>query len=221
MKTLLIFGDSIIKGVTYNGKSYHLCREHDFDNLAAQGITVKNHAKMGATIDDGLAQLSGHLPACDAQTTVLLCFGGNDCDYAWDAVSAAPGDAHLPRTPSAHFIDAYCTAIRRAQAAGARVAMASLPPLDQKRYFAFLSKGRNTENLLQWLGDRDHLYRWQEYYNSMVMQLSRAFGCQLVDLRTEFLKSSDFSSLLGADGIHPSQAGHDLIHRSVQTALIL
>ena len=27
MKKLMIFGDSIIKGVTYNGQSYHLCQE--------------------------------------------------------------------------------------------------------------------------------------------------------------------------------------------------
>ena len=39
MKNLKIFGDSIIKGVTYNGQSYHLCQEHDFDTLRAQGVT--------------------------------------------------------------------------------------------------------------------------------------------------------------------------------------
>ena len=50
MKNLKIFGDSIIKGVTYNGQSYHLCQEHDFDTLRAQGVTVENNAKMGATI---------------------------------------------------------------------------------------------------------------------------------------------------------------------------
>ena len=41
MKNLKIFGDSIIKGVTYNGQSYHLCQEHDFDTLRAQGVTVE------------------------------------------------------------------------------------------------------------------------------------------------------------------------------------
>jgi len=51
MKKLMIFGDSIIKGVTYNGQSYHLCQDHDFDTIAAQGVTVENYARMGATID--------------------------------------------------------------------------------------------------------------------------------------------------------------------------
>ena len=57
MKKLMIFGDSIIKGVTYNGQSYHLCQDHDFDTIAAQGVTVENYARMGATIDAGLKQI--------------------------------------------------------------------------------------------------------------------------------------------------------------------
>ena len=137
----------------------------------------------------------------------------------WKAISADPDGEHLPHTPSERFIDGYCTAIRKARQAGARVAMTSLPPLEQSRYFSFITKGLSAENILRWLGDTDHLYRWQEYYNDMVTQLSRAFGCRLVDLRAEFLKSRVFPSLIGADGIHPTQAGHDLIHQSVQTAL--
>ena len=73
MKNLKIFGDSIIKGVTYNGQSYHLCQEHDFDTLRAQGVTVENNAKMGATIDAGLKQLDRKLGTCDGDTTVLFC----------------------------------------------------------------------------------------------------------------------------------------------------
>ena len=194
MKKLMIFGDSIIKGVTYSGQSYHLCQDHDFDTIAAQGVTVENYARMGATIDAGLKQIDRRL-------------------------AADPDGEHLPHTPSERFIDGYCTAIRKARQAGARVAMTSLPPLEQSRYFSFITKGLSAENILRWLGDTDHLYRWQEYYNDMVTQLSRAFGCRLVDLRAEFLKSRVFPSLIGADGIHPTQAGHDLIHQSVQTAL--
>lgn len=219
MKNLKIFGDSIIKGVTYNGQSYHLCQEHDFDTLRAQGVTVENNAKMGATIDAGLKKLDRKLGTCDGDTTVLFCFGGNDCDYDWKAISEDPDGEHLPHTPSEKFIDQYCTAIRKAQSAGARVAMTSLPPLEQERYFSFITRGLSAENILHWLGDTDHLYRWQEYYNAMVAQLSRAFGCRLVDLRTEFLKSRVFPTLIGADGIHPTQAGHDLIHHTVQSAL--
>ena len=219
MKKLILFGDSIMKGVTFNGSGYHLCPDHDLPQLAARGIEIENHTKMGATIGDGLRAMDKYLTSCDSQTTVLLGYGGNDCDYDWKAISADPDGEHLPHTPSERFIDGYCTAIRKARQAGARVAMTSLPPLEQSRYFSFITKGLSAENILRWLGDTDHLYRWQEYYNDMVTQLSRAFGCRLVDLRAEFLKSRVFPSLIGADGIHPTQAGHDLIHQSVQTAL--
>ena len=219
MKKLMIFGDSIIKGVTYSGQSYHLCQDHDFDSIAAQGVTVENYARMGATIDAGLKQIDQRLAPYAEDTTVLFCFGGNDCDYDWTAISEDPDGEHLPHTPSEKFIDQYCTAIRKAQSAGARVAMTSLPPLEQERYFSFITRGLSAENILHWLGDTDHLYRWQEYYNAMVAQLSRAFGCRLVDLRAEFLKSRVFPTLIGADGIHPTQAGHDLIHHTVQSAL--
>ena len=219
MKKLILFGDSIMKGVTFNGSGYHLCPDHDLPQLAARGIEIENHTKMGATIGDGLRAMDKYLTGCDSQTTVLLGYGGNDCDYDWKAISADPDGEHLPHTPSERFIDGYCTAIRKARQAGARVAMTSLPPLEQSRYFSFITKGLSAENILRWLGDTDHLYRWQEYYNDMVTQLSRAFGCRLIDLRAEFLKSRVFPSLIGADGIHPTQAGHDLIHQSVQTAL--
>ena len=79
-------------------------------------------------------------------------------------------------------------AIRKAQDAGAMVAVASLVPLDADRYLQFISKNRDGKNILSWLGDAAHLYRWQEYYNALTVQMARAFGCRLVDLRTAFLQ---------------------------------
>ena len=98
MKKLMIFGDSIIKGVTYSGQSYHLCQDHDFDTIAAQGVAVENYARMGATIDAGLKQIDRRLAPCAEDTTVLFCFGGNDCDYDWKAISADP-DVSICLTP--------------------------------------------------------------------------------------------------------------------------
>ena len=210
MKNLKIFGDSIIKGVTYNGQSYHLCQEHDFDTLRAQGVTVENNAKMGATIDAGLKQLDRKLGACDSDTTVLFCFGGNDCDYDWKAISEDPDGEHLPHTPSEQFIDRYCTAIRKAQSAGARVAMTSLPPLEQERYFTFITRGLSAENILHWLGDTDHLYRCAAEPCVWLQARRSARGVP---------QKPHFPTLIGADGIHPTQAGHDLIHHTVQSAL--
>lgn len=70
----------------------------------------------------------------------------------------------------------------------------------------------------KWLGDVNHLYRWQEYYNTMLCQLAQSLGCPIVDLRGAFLQRADFQTLISDDGIHPSQKGHDLIHQRVAAA---
>ena len=78
-KRLVIFGDSIAKGVMFQDGRYHLCRAHDFDALAQQGVEVLNFAKMGACTDTGLAIAKKQLELCQG-AQVLLSFGGNDCD---------------------------------------------------------------------------------------------------------------------------------------------
>lgn len=219
MKKIILFGDSIIKGVTFNGSAYHLCPDHDLPQLTARGIEVENHTKMGATIEDGLKSMERYLHSCDSQTTVLLGYGGNDCDYDWQAISDAPEGEHQPRVAPQTFVEGLRKAIRRAQDAGAMVAVTSLVPLDSERYLHFISRGRNGEHILQWLGDAEHLYRWQEYYNALATQIARALGCRVIDLRTAFLQSRDFQALLCPDGIHPTDRGHALAHQTLAAAL--
>jgi len=219
MKRLMIFGDSILKGVTYSGQKYQLCQGHDFSFLHDNGVEVENYSRMGATINTGLAVLKKKLAPCDENTTVLLSFGGNDCDYDWTQISENPDAEYEPRTPQPLFVESFRDAIRTIQNSGATVAVTSLLPIDAERYMQQITKGKNYNNILHWLGDVEHLYRWQEYYSSLACYLAWAFGCSLIDLRSEFLRSTNFCSLLSDDGIHPTQAGHDLIHKSVASAL--
>lgn len=220
MKQLMIIGDSIMKGVTFNGQKYQLCQEHNFDFMSQRNIKVQNCSKMGATVTTGLSILKRKLAAQDpGDCTVLFSFGGNDCDYDWAKISADPDGSFLPNTPQDTYIDAYRDAIRTARNAGARVAVTSLLPIDAERYMDHISQGNSYDNILHWLGDVGHLYRWQEFYSNLSCTMARAFGCQLIDLRSEFLKVKNFRTLLGQDGIHPTQAGHDIIHNCVSAAL--
>ena len=90
MRQLIIFGDSVIKGVHHCGGKFHLCPDHDFASLQAVGVEAHNYAKMGATIGTGLSILQRRLSACVPGATVLFSFGGNDCDYNWAEIAAAP-----------------------------------------------------------------------------------------------------------------------------------
>ena len=217
-KRLVIFGDSIAKGVMFQDGRYHLCRAHDFDALAQQGIEVRNFAKMGACTDTGLAIAKKRLELCQG-AQVLLFFGGNDCDFDWQAVSDRPEDEHLPKIPAEAFLENYRAMVHLAKDAGARVIMTSLVPLESHRFLNFVSQGKSKERILAWLGDADRIFRWQEYYNDLVCRLSRELSVPLLDLRPEFLKSPVFPSLISDDGIHPTQAGHDLVHRCAWEAV--
>lgn len=218
-RKLLIFGDSIAKGVTYQDGRYHLCREHNFDALREKGLDVQNFAKMGACTDLGLEIVKKRLASCEAGTTAAFSFGGNDCDFDWQAVSDRPEDEHLPKIPEGAFLENYRAMVRLAKDAGARVVMTSLVPLEAHRFLNFVSQGKSRQNILLWLGDADRIFRWQEYYNDLVCRLSRELSIPLLDLRPEFLKRPDFPSLISDDGIHPTQKGHDLVHRCAWEAV--
>lgn len=208
---LLILGDSVLKGIMNDDGRYRLCAGHDFAFLGA-----KNASKMGATIEYALTKLEKEPPS--PGTTVLLSFGGNDCDYSWMSVAAAPEAEHLPHIEPERFVSLYRKAVGTVRAAGAEAVMASIAPIDSERYFTYFSRNLDADAILRWLGDLSRLYRWQEYYNSLAASLARELDCRFVDVRSAFLRQPDLSPLFGIDGIHPTQKGHDLIHAVIREA---
>lgn len=221
MKKLLIYGDSILRGITYSeeAKKHKLCSGYKLPTLAALGYEVINHSRMGATVDRGLDMFEYTIAECDKDTTVIFDFGGNDCDYDWAAISADPLGVHLPHTPEAKFRALYGNMLDKAFATGAHVYLCNLVPMMPERYLSFISKDRSRENIMSWLGDITMLYRFQEHYNLIVEDIARTASCPMIDLRTDFLLSHRCASLLSLDGIHPSEEGHDLIETLLRERL--
>lgn len=205
------FGDSIIRGALWADGKFRLRPGRDFATLAGTGVTVRNNAVIGSTILKGAQTVARRLPALDENTLVVLGFGGNDSDHVWQEVSDSPAAPHLPRVALQAFRERYAQVIRQIRATGATVALCSLVPLDAERYFAFISKDRDARHILQWLGDKEILYRWHENYNRAVERLAFAAGCPLIDLRDGFLARHDYERLIGPDGIHPTLEGYDVI----------
>ena len=221
VERLLVCGDSIMKGVVYDkeNQKYRLCESRNFDSLAQQGVEVYNRAAMGATVERGAELLNRLKEKFTARTAVLFGFGGNDCDFAWDQISRCPEGEYAPKVTFRDFIEKYRAIIRRAQEAGLQVLVANLPPIDCHKYFDWITRGLSRENILSWLGDVTMLSRWHERYSDGVCALARETGCTVVDIRTPFLIRRSYGQLLCADGIHPTQAGHDLIERTLCDAL--
>lgn len=218
---LQIFGDSIMQGVIYledSGK-YKL-RSNRFAKLRESGIDVSNNSHMGATIEKGMSCLERKLDACDSDTMVLFEFGGNDCDFDWKQVSEAPDAEHHPNIAPEKFTELYKNAIRHAKSRGSKVAIATLVPLDAKKFMSWITRGLSYDNILHWLGDVSMLSRWQEYYSHLTEEIASETGCPVIDLRSTFLLTHSYSDCLCADGIHPTEQGYTMIEEELTRHII-
>lgn len=219
-----IWGDSILKGVVLDeaDERYRVLDDNCVSRFSrATGSVITNHASFGMTTgkayDRILRALDREPPSAD--DIVLVEFGGNDCDYSWREIAGNPDDHHEPRTPILVFGERLQAIIDSFRARHISPILMTLPPIEPNRYFGWISRGLNAANILQWLGDVNKIYRWQEAYNDIVTQSANDNNLRLIDARKGFLVSDRYESLICADGIHPNQRGHDVIYSSFMSYL--
>ena len=224
MKTVSVYGDSLLKGVSLVGNRYTVCSRTAAAFAEAHGIELLNRSYFGATVEKGLQRLNRDIAnkAPLGEYTVLE-FGGNDCDFDWAQVAADPAGEHLCKVPPERFLQLMGAAVAAVRSVGGKPLLTTLPPIDPKRYLDWICRdGLSRERILQWLGDLNAIYRWQEHYATLVRRLSESCRVPLVDLRESFLSRRRMDGLLCDDGIHPTDAGHELIlaafARFLQTA---
>lgn len=207
-----IWGDSIGRGVIYDetAQRYRISPENPCAVLQREfGQQIHNYARMGSTARDGLARMTDD--RMDRGGVAVIEFGGNDCDMDWKAVSRAPEQAHEAKLPLAQFKITLQALVERARLNGMIPMLITPPPIDAERYFRWVSRGLNASNILCYLGDVQHIYRWQERYANAVTAVASRTGAALIDLRDAFLAETHVNRLLCADGIHPNERGYRLM----------
>lgn len=219
-KNITIWGDSILKGVILdeqNGK-YKVMKNNSISNFAQiTGCSVNNHAYFGMTSTKALNRITTSIDKQPPKKDdiVIIEFGGNDCDYIWSEIANAPDGIHQPKTTISNFKNSLQNMIDIFKKKGVIPILMNLPPLEPERYFNWVSKGLNKDNLLRFLGDVSKIYRWQEAYSNAAECIARKNNCSLVDVRESFLISNNYSSQFCADGIHPNEKGHEKILESL------
>ena len=214
IRKIEVFGDSILKGIQVNpaNKRYHIDNNIDVDMLGERfSLDIKNRSKFGCTITKGKALLDKFLSEKQDCAAIVMDFGGNDSDFNWNAISENPDAKHEPNTPLNSFVKIYTGVVDKIKENGIRPILTSLPPLEPQRYFDWLSRGLNKDNILRWLDGVNTIYRHQELYSRTVEEIARNTGTMLVDLRGAFLKSWRLGRFLCEDGIHPNTEGQKLI----------
>ena len=223
IKKAIIWGDSVAKGVVYDDVRgrYRLAAAPAATIVAETlGIEIVNHSRMGLTVTDGLAVAEKDLARGTDADTAIIAFGGNDSDFIWKEISEAPEALHLPKTPSDEFAKKMKHMISLAKRANLTPVLFTLPPIHSEKYFDFISgHGLSPENILKWLGDKNHIYRFHERYSSIISRIAAECGCQLLDIRSAFLDLWNSNELFCADGIHPTEEGQRFIGKAILAQL--
>ena len=220
-QTLTVYGDSILKGIILENGRY-ISRSSWLSVLEERlPLTIRNLSRFGSTVEKGYRTMERDLAqvGCPGRL-VLLEFGGNDCDFDWAKVSAEPDAEHLPHTTADRFVQTYRNMIARLRRAGSLPILASLPPVSSERYLSWICRnGLSRGNILRWLGSADVIYRFQESYSRITVELAESENIPLVDLRGPFLSPHDADRYLCDDGIHPNAKGQALIRDSLADTL--
>ena len=215
---ICIFGDSVAKGVIYDeAKNKYTYLKNCFVNLFSQktNLPIANYARFGCTVAKGAEILNNHKDELHLFSHTVMEFGGNDCDLKWDEISHSPYGPHPAKVPLPQFEEIYLKMIETIKSAGSIPVILSLPPLDPEKFFKWVSKGLNRENILKYLGDVGFIYRWHESYNTAVKNLAKMHSTYLIDIREAFLSEASYSDHLCRDGMHPNEKGHALIGRMI------
>ena len=209
MERAYVYGDSLLKAtVPDEAMRYHFHLAEVMAQYPTERLEVVNRAKMGSTISKGLSLVEHDVQRGMDARWALVAYGGNDSDFDWEAIAAAPEQEHLPHTVLPEFVEKLRRAVTELKAAGVQPVLMTLPPIDGQRYFQFISQRADGGSILRWLGDVRRIYRHQEMYSDAVAALAFAEGVPLIDVRRQFLPLRDLPRLIAADGIHLTMPGY-------------
>jgi len=214
-KKTAIFGDSILKGIQLNPitNRFHVNNNIGYDIIEKKhSLEISNYSKFGCTVTKGYSlitqRINNNTLSCD---TIIMNFGGNDCDYNWKAVSEAPDDIHLPTTPIDVFSDTYRMIISQLKEKGICPVVTTLPPLEPQRFFDWFCSGLDKAAVLKWLGSINAIYRAQENYSRVVEKIAHETNVPIIDIRGAFLQHARIESFICDDGAHPNTEGQKII----------
>lgn len=188
---------------------------------AESGIQIHNHARFGCTIRKAIGWIRRDCEESGKpEDSVVLEFGGNDCDYDWARISQNPVLRIQCKTPPEEFAALYREALALIRQSGRRPVAMTLPPIHSLRYLNFVCRnGLIKENLLRWLGDAGAIGRRQRLYSELALQVAREEQAEVIDLRAAFPQDETaLAELLCEDGIHPNQKGQARILNEIRTA---
>ncbi len=217
---IALWGDSLGRGIDFDQARgrYAVLRQGFYRLLEQKGLlAVDNHSRFGATVVEGLADFEA-TEQVEAEY-VAIEYGGNDCNMPWDKVAEDPTGRYDAATPLDVFEKTLISFVEAVRRRGHKPLLVTPPPLIADRFVDWVSQGLNKANILAYLGDVQHVYRWQERYSVAVRRVAHSLRCLLFDARDLLLAADDYPSLVGVDGMHLNEQGHAFLAEAVEERL--
>ena len=219
---IALFGDSIGKGIVTDRNERKITALNAVSLFEKKySVNIDNRSRFGQTIAKSYKRkdFERYLDSLDKteKNAVVIELGSNDCAYFWQSVANDPDGKHDSITPIEEFIDYYQKILSMLIKSGVPVFCCSLVPINAKRYFDnVIGKICDKDSVLRYFnGDYTTIYRHHEMFSNAITKICNACCVPVIDLRSPFLNTLDFNSLLCEDGIHPNERGQKLIFEKV------
>ncbi|KQL55114.1 GDSL family lipase [Heyndrickxia shackletonii] len=215
---IVCFGDSITRGVSFVKGRLRILKENYpaflqgfFANdstidVVNKGVFNDNSNLLLKRIEKDV--ISEH------PDIVIICVGGNDCNFHWDEVAKKPEAEHVPIVPLQIYIKNIKYMVEKFKTSGIKPLLLTLPPLDPVRYYRSIANqyGKSISHWISYVGGIEH---WHGLYNRSLSLLIEQLDVLSIDVRTAIKKAGDLKELISDDGIHLTPEGYYVMGKKI------
>ena len=205
---LVVFGDSILKGVITIPGSKNLfdVTENDSLSLAQKelGFELDNRSIYGNITSKGLLKLQKFFDKGESADFCVIEFGSNDCDYDWGSL--------VQKVPLEDYLANLTAMIKLCREHKVTPLMMGLIPYVCDDWFKTIIKGHDEAAILNFLGgSAETLGKNQLIYKNAQADFVQKNNVQFLDPWTIF---QGHKELMCYDGIHPNEEGYQQLSKA-------
>ncbi len=199
---LVVFGDSILKGVITIPNSDKLfdVTENDSLSLAQKelGFELDNRSIYGNITSKGLIKLQKFFEKGGEADFCIIEFGSNDCDYDWGTL--------IQKVPLAEYLENLKQMVELCRSNKVTPLMMGLIPYVCDDWYKTIIKGQDEKAILNFLGGTSEtLGKNQLVYKEAQKDFAEKNNVQFFDTWDLFKGQNE---LMCYDGIHPNEKGY-------------
>jgi len=205
---LVVFGDSILKGVITipnSGKLFDTTENNSLSLAQKElGFELDNRSIYGNITSKGLLKLQKFFEKGGEADFCVIEFGSNDCDYDWGTL--------VQKVPLEDYLANLAAMVKLCREHKVTPLMMGLIPYVCDDWFKTTIKGQDEAAILNFLGGSpETLGKNQLIYKNALADFVQKNKVQFLDPWQIF---QGHKELMCYDGIHPNEKGYELLSKA-------